>query len=185
MTRPYAGLVSRALALIADVILMAVLVTETTWFLEQLVRQVVGGRALETGRCPDVWWSLRTYFCRGLPWIAPVAAISFPPLYRIGFWTITGQTPGMALLGLRLRRVDGAPMRLRTSVVRFLGYAASVLTFGAGFLLVLFTSKRQALHDRLAGTIVVHEWTRPPRRPWAGEREESETTVEQEPPGTS
>jgi len=165
VTPRYAGLVSRALAMMTDLILLALLITAAVWFVEQFVRQAVGGRTLEGGYCPETWWSLRGYLCRAWPFVAPVAAISFPPLYRVGFWTLTGQTPGMALLGLRLRRVDGAPMNLWTSLRRLVGYAASVLTFGVGFLLVLFTSRRRALHDFVAGTVVVHEWTPPARAP--------------------
>jgi uncharacterized RDD family membrane protein YckC len=165
VTPRYAGLVSRALALMIDIVFLAALVAGTVWFFEQVARQVVGGRVLESGQCPVTWWGLRGYVCRAFPWVAPIAAISFPPLYRIGFWTITAQTPGMALLGLRIRRVDGAPMNVWTSVRRLVGYAASVLSFGGGFLLVLFSSRRRALHDFIAGTVVVHEWIPPAKHP--------------------
>jgi len=39
--------------------------------------------------------------------------------------------------------------------LRVIGYSISGLFFGVGFLLALFTEKRQALHDLIANTIVV------------------------------
>jgi uncharacterized RDD family membrane protein YckC len=42
-----------------------------------------------------------------------------------------------------------------TAIVRALGYMVSGALLGIGFLLVLFTSQKQGLHDLIAGTRVV------------------------------
>ena len=80
------------------------------------------------------------------------------PLYRVGFWTLTGQTPGMAVLGLRVLRADGGKVGLLVAMKRFMGFMLSVSTLGIGFLMVLVTERRRALHDLLAGTVVVYDW---------------------------
>lgn len=65
-----------------------------------------------------------------------------------------GQTIGKSLMGLYVVRLDGAPLDPVQSLGRFIGYGFSALPFGFGFLLAAFTPRR-ALHDYLAGTIVV------------------------------
>jgi len=65
-----------------------------------------------------------------------------------------GQTVGKALMGLHVVRTDGRPPDLLQSLIRLVGYAFSALPFGFGFLLAAF-SPRRALHDYLAGTLVV------------------------------
>ena len=166
MTRRYAGLVSRTCALVTDVVVLAVVIAITNWVFQQIGRQILAGSFLEPGRCPEAteWWRLRTWLCRGLPWVLPVVAFALPPLYRVGFWTVTGQTPGMALFGLRVLRADGRPLGLVVALRRVLGYVACLFTFGLGFLAVVFSARRQGLHDRIAGTVVVHDWLERPER---------------------
>lgn len=65
-----------------------------------------------------------------------------------------GQTIGKSLMGLHVVRLDGTPPDPLQSLGRFVGYIFSALPFGFGFLLAAFTPRR-ALHDYLAGTIVV------------------------------
>ncbi len=64
-------------------------------------------------------------------------------------------TVGQRLLGLRVAGLDGG----RISFARASGrYFASVLSGAlllAGYFMMLFTQRRQTLHDRLAGTVVV------------------------------
>lgn len=69
---------------------------------------------------------------------------------------IIGQTLGKAALGLRVVHKNGENLSVLTALLRHLiGYPLSVLTAGIGFLLVIFDSKNRALHDFLAGTIVI------------------------------
>jgi len=153
MTQRNAGLVSRGAALVVDLVLLAVLVAGTSWLVQQIV-------LLDPENCPpaQAWWQLRRHLCQFVPYVAPVAGIMFSPLYRIGFWTITGQTPGMVLLGLRVLRADGGRVGLLIAVKRFIGFMLSAVTLGMGFLMVLVTDRRRALHDLLAGTVVVYDW---------------------------
>jgi uncharacterized RDD family membrane protein YckC len=69
----------------------------------------------------------------------------------------TGKSLGKILTGLRILRADGNPPSLGSLLIRHLaGYPLTVLTFGLGFLLAVFSQKGRALHDLLAGTIVVY-----------------------------
>lgn len=73
------------------------------------------------------------------------------------FPMFSGQTIGKMFTGLRIVRNDGNPVTFVGILLRnVVGYFLSVLTFGLGFLLALFNIKGRALHDFLAGTIVVY-----------------------------
>jgi uncharacterized RDD family membrane protein YckC len=73
-------------------------------------------------------------------------------------WSVSGKTPGMALLGIRVVRADGAPASGANAVVRTLALPLSFLTLGIGFLPIVFGKERRALHDKIAGTAVVYSW---------------------------
>jgi len=75
--------------------------------------------------------------------------------YYVGFWLLAGQKPGKAFLGLVVIRTDGRPLRLWAAIVRWLGYWLSGVLF-LGYLWVLVDNRRQAWHDKLARTLVVH-----------------------------
>jgi uncharacterized RDD family membrane protein YckC len=78
-------------------------------------------------------------------------------LYFVAFWSATGQTPGMRLMGLRVVTAAGAPPSVLRSVVRFAGLLLAIAPALAGFLPVLFDRRRRALQDFLAGTSVVRD----------------------------
>ena len=76
--------------------------------------------------------------------------------YLFFFWTLTGQTPGMRFLGIRLDDYDGTPaLSPRTAIKRLFGIAISIIPFGAGFFAVLFSERRRGLHDMIAHTEVI------------------------------
>jgi uncharacterized RDD family membrane protein YckC len=69
-----------------------------------------------------------------------------------------GQSFGKRMIGLRVVRLDGAPMDYQTALIRhIIGYPLSLLFFGMGLLWVLWDPKQQGWHDKLAKTIVVKE----------------------------
>ena len=77
--------------------------------------------------------------------------------YDVGFWMLSGQTPGKRVLGVRVMRTDGTRLRLGNALRRQIGYWISAI-FYLGFLWILFDNKRQGFHDKLAGTIVTYSW---------------------------
>lgn len=66
-------------------------------------------------------------------------------------------TPGKALLGLRVTTEEGERISFKQSFIRYLGYIASCAICCIGFLFVVFTGKKQALHDLIAETLVVKQ----------------------------
>jgi uncharacterized RDD family membrane protein YckC len=77
--------------------------------------------------------------------------------YVIHGWARRGGTPGLRLLGLRLidwrQRI---PIGYARAWLRLAGGFVTALTLGLGYLLVPLRGDRKALHDLLAGTLVVH-----------------------------
>lgn len=79
-------------------------------------------------------------------------------LYFTAFTVLGGgQTPGKRLFRLRVIRLDGRPIGWWTSLQRFGGYSASVFTGMLGFAEMFWDDNRQALQDKLAFTVVIHE----------------------------
>ena len=82
-------------------------------------------------------------------------------VYLVAFWTLTGQTPGMNLMGIRVKDADGKPPGLLRSLARLVGLALAIIPLCAGFVPVLFDRKRRALQDFLAQTVVVESHEEP------------------------
>lgn len=84
--------------------------------------------------------------------IAAVAAV----LNFIVLVAWRGQTLGKWAAGLRIERKDAVPPGLARTLVRHLiGYPLSLLTFGIGFMVAALNNQNRALHDMIAGTVVV------------------------------
>jgi uncharacterized RDD family membrane protein YckC len=76
--------------------------------------------------------------------------------YFTFFWTLVGYTPGKAVLGLKVVRKNGGKLSFGRSLVRFFAYWISMLPLFLGFFWVLWDSKRQGWHDKIAGTQVFY-----------------------------
>jgi uncharacterized RDD family membrane protein YckC len=66
-----------------------------------------------------------------------------------------GGTLGMQVMGLRAVTVTGHPVSFGRALGRFFAVMLTVLTLGIGYLMQLYTRRRQTLHDLIAGTVVV------------------------------
>ncbi len=71
------------------------------------------------------------------------------------FWSLVGYTPGKALLGLKVVKMDGAKLSFFRSLLRFFAYWISAIPLFIGFFWVLWDPKRQGWHDKIAGTQVL------------------------------
>lgn len=83
----------------------------------------------------------------------------FATVYCILFWTTTAQTPGKMVIGISVRAADQpGPLTVGTSVMRRLvplaGQFIPFLSLLDG-LWPLWDTRRQALHDKVAKTVVV------------------------------
>jgi uncharacterized RDD family membrane protein YckC len=86
--------------------------------------------------------------------VGVAACLLLVALYFVVFWTLTGQTPGDRLLGIRVISVKEGRIRIRQAALRFAGLVLSAIPLGAGFLPVLVDDQRRGFHDRIAHTVV-------------------------------
>ncbi len=75
--------------------------------------------------------------------------------FTLWTWIGRGRTLGKHLFGLKVVRLDGKPLRLWDSFGRSGGYTASAATAMLGFLEAVWHPNRQALHDKISGTVVL------------------------------
>lgn len=65
-------------------------------------------------------------------------------------------TWGKHILGLKIIRVDGAPVGGGLAFGRYLSYLISALPFLIGFFMIGWTNQKRGLHDMICGTRVIH-----------------------------
>jgi uncharacterized RDD family membrane protein YckC len=94
------------------------------------------------------------------------AWLALGALYLVGFWSLAGQTPGMRFVGIRLG-VEGRGLPLGRSIKRLLGIWLATITFGLGFVGILFDERRRGWPDRLSGADVLYEERVPTPAPWS------------------
>ncbi|BAL86994.1 hypothetical protein AMIS_17740 [Actinoplanes missouriensis 431] len=134
----YGGLVSRSMAYAADAFLIALLAGGSATVFS-MVASVIGAEARQLGQIV-----VSSYL---------ILLPAFMAVYCALFWHLAGCTPGMALLGLRVVRVDGRPIGWVSALVR--GLLLAYLPIIALWLLV--DRRHQGLHDKLARTTVVRD----------------------------
>ncbi len=64
-------------------------------------------------------------------------------------------TLGKTFIGIRVTDEQGRRISILKANARYWAKILSVLTLGVGFLMAGFTRRKQALHDFVAGTLVV------------------------------
>ena len=138
----YAGPVTRLLGYVVDQSLMIAAFAGGT-------AVVVWGVSLITSG--EVQWTAS-------PWVTAAAFVLWQFLYYAYPWAVSGRTPGMALIGIRVVAAEGDPAGPRQAALRSLTLPLTFLTLGIGFLPILLGRHRRALHDLLAGTAVVYSW---------------------------
>ena len=97
-------------------------------------------------------WLVKLTGINVLYWIIQFAVITFV-IYRNG---IKGGTPGKYILGLRIVNESGKFIGIRKSILRYISGMVSGIIFGIGFLLIVFSGKKQGLHDKISKTFVVY-----------------------------
>jgi len=94
---------------------------------------------------------------RGNLWVV-IAFFVWEFFYYAYFWTASGKTPGMTLLGVQVVGQDGSNVGTKRGLVRTLAFPLSFILLGLGFLGILLSRDRRALHDSIAGTEVIYSW---------------------------
>lgn len=129
-------------ALLIDYVLLALILTLST-----IVARLMGGGARIAGGTAEK-----------VGIIVTLAVAAFDLGVLVG---LTGQSVGKWTTGLRIELLDGRVPGIGRALLRhFIGYPLSLLPFGLGFLIVTVSSHGRALHDYLAGTVVVRDYRR-------------------------
>ena len=88
--------------------------------------------------------------------IASVIATLCGAIYEIGFHASSFQaTVGKAALRIKVTDQAGARLSVTRATGRYLAKFVSFFTLGVAYVMAGFTRRRQALHDKIAGTLVV------------------------------
>jgi len=155
-----AGFVSRFIALLIDVVLLGsvLLVVSVIWF--GLLRVV------SFGWLDAIAPHLQTLITLVLRVVIPITVdIGVVVGYFLFFFTVTGQTVGKRVFGLRVVSTVGEQVKLQQALVRLVGYVISAIPIYLGFLAMFFDRERRTWHDRLAHTAVIYAWdARPDER---------------------
>ena len=79
----------------------------------------------------------------------------FGALYYVLLHWIFGQTIGKMLFEIKVVTLDGGPLSLGTSLLRWIGYLFSLLPLLLGYVMAGARSDKRALHDLIARTRVI------------------------------
>jgi uncharacterized RDD family membrane protein YckC len=96
-------------------------------------------------------------FNRSDTWVI-IAYLAWGFIYFAYFWGLNGRTAGGGLFGLQVLTDDGGDVSGRRAIGRTLAFPLSFLILGLGFLGIALGDRRRALHDVIAGTVVVYSW---------------------------
>ncbi len=133
----------RAVAFVLDLLFSAVLFA--------LVGSVVEPVLLRQGWVQN---DQEIVYAFNLNWYSIVWAVAY---FGLATYLGNGKTPGKALLRIRILSLIQPRISLWHSLERALGYGASLLEFGFGFVQYFIHPNKRTVHDRIAETIVVLE----------------------------
>ena len=89
---------------------------------------------------------------------AIIVGLTYVPFLLFLFfvlWAVRGQSLGMIAVRIEVTDRDGEPLRSSRAAVRALLWPLSMLPLAIGGLPILFDDERRALHDMVAGTVVL------------------------------
>lgn len=134
-----AGLVSRVIADIIDVVTVALIFV--AGYLSFCAVLFIARPRTFSFPTPGRYWSL------AIAWVVVVGYLT------IG-WFLTGRTPGKQLAGLRVVTAAGFPL----SVPKALARAILCVFFPLGLVWCAFSSKSASVQDLLLRTSVIYDW---------------------------
>ena len=162
----YAGLMSRIISTMLDLCVLAALLSYPMKYISQFIlihyfqdHIILHAISLDDRDAIATLFT-STEFLNNLPVMAflksysiiTLVQISFASIYFVFCWYKFGATPGKFLLGHKVVKANNfEKLSVGEAIYRMLGS----LTFFIGLLFVPMTSKKQALHDKIAGSVVV------------------------------
>lgn len=134
MAESYAGFSARLMALVIDGLVVALFFMPVT---------------VASGYFFGVGWPLT-------PGVISAALCIVGLIYSaLGESSRHQATVGKMALGIKVTDLEGRRISFRRAAWRALGKLASFSVLLVGFVVAIFTKRRQALHDFMAGTLVV------------------------------
>ncbi len=122
--------------------------------------------AFVIGAVSGLWLGGGGYNSAAATVVSSLLAVVFVLLY----WSVAESsawqaTPGKLAVGVCVTDLAGRRISFGRALGRTLGKLLSMLFFGIGFLMAGWTARKQALHDLLAGTLVVKRDRAAPEQP--------------------
>jgi uncharacterized RDD family membrane protein YckC len=158
LTGNYAGLGRRFFAFIIDAIILFIFIAVAATFFN-LVQGLRYFYYLTVQRAPIyALTEAGTADAAITPIVASLGVlfIIIPWLYFAGFECSRGQaTPGKTLLRMKVTDREGDRISFARATLRHFVKFISTLIIFIGFIMIGFTKKRQGLHDRIAGCLVL------------------------------
>lgn len=156
----FAGFTSRLVAMIMDTVILVLAYVGLTWFISVSVKILPIGRVFGFSLSALLGQEGSGQLVSTGTVIAVFTLSTI--VYYVFFWTITGQTLGMILMGLRVVTIEGRRLTAWRAIIRFIGYIIAALPFCLGFAWILVDNRRQGWHDKIAGTYVAYIWAAKP-----------------------
>lgn len=145
VTFPYAGLISRLVAFIIDVLIISAAILFTSAIID-LIRRFF--RETGTSSIDELLRLVEVAFQFGVA-----------PVYFIFLTAMFGQTVGKSIMGLRIVSSTGMPITFRQAFFRWL--LQSIFVIGPmlfNYAWILVDSRRRAWHDLLTHTCVIYTY---------------------------
>ena len=153
----YAGFISRLVAFTIDIMLISAVIMFATWFISTTLEMLQVRLFLATLAQSNAGVNISSNYSF-IPIIVSIISLLFIIGYHVFFWHTVGQTPGKAIMGIRIVPLQGGRLSLWRAFLRYFGYTLSGISLGLGFLWILIDDRRMGWHDKLARTCVIYTW---------------------------
>lgn len=153
----YAGFVTRLVAFIIDIVLVATAILVVSGIGTLILHFFNLDTVLEEPLATDSSFLrlFRIIYNAILLLIYLILIVGYHPF----FWMLVdGRTPGKYLLGIQVISQTDQKLHLGQCFKRFIGYWFSALVLFLGYLSVLIDDERRSWHDKFAKTSVTYVW---------------------------
>ncbi|MBK8293233.1 MAG: RDD family protein [Solirubrobacterales bacterium] len=137
----HAGFFTRVLALILDAVIVNLSMVTLTALLS-LIAAAFGASFNDSSK--------------ELLAVGAVSWFFVSSFYLFTFWSLSGQTPGMQFLDIRIEHEGDRHLGPRLAIRRLIGFWLAFIPFGLGFIGALVKIDRRGFHDRLGNTTVYY-----------------------------
>jgi uncharacterized RDD family membrane protein YckC len=137
-----AGAGTRLAAYALDLVVVGFAFSATVSVIFYLINLFVS-KQMDQSSVGGVWWA--------------ALSLLFSFWYLWGAWAIVGRTVGQGLLGLRVVNSERGRLHAVPALIRVVVFPFSFI-FGLGFVGLIFSRRRRALHDVAAHSLVVYDW---------------------------